>query len=184
MVATVFLPLARGRMLTLAILWAVPASILCAAALTIYPKLHFRPTAVSSGIVDYAIAVATIPLLVFGLYSAFRTVQYFLAVVWPGDVGVQADREYLQLFLGPFGRKGFLVRELDVRYPFEMDDEEGGGFERFLPEDQQRSQMLPRILHSSESRPINRTILRFAAGDEARIAAQLGPVISQWGAGR
>lgn len=182
--ATVFIPIARGRMLTLAILWAVPALILGAAVFTIYPNLHFRPTGVSTRIVDFSIAVATFPLLGLGAFCAFRAVQYFLAALWPGKLGLYADREYLQFFLGPFGRKGFRVAELDIRYPFEREDDEGGGFEQFLPEEEQRSRLLPRIIHPSEKTPINRILLRFVAGDEARIVAALGAVILQWRGGR
>lgn len=180
MAATVFIPFARGRAVTRATLWAVPALLLGAAAAIIFSRLDFRPTAVSSGIVDYAIAIAALPLAVVAVVSGLRTVQHVLAAVWPGPLGIQADREYLQLFLGPFGMRGYRVVELDVRYPFEMEDEDGGGFEQFLPEVEQMARMLPRIIHRGTKVPINRTILRFAAGDEAAIASGLLPVIQHW----
>jgi len=181
----VFIPLARGRAATRAILWAVPALLLGAVVGITYSRLHFRPTAIASGIVDYAVAIAALPLVGFALFCAVRTLQYILAAVWPGPLGLHADGEYLQLFLGPFGNQCYRAVELDIRYPFEMEeDDEGGGFEQFLPEDEQLARMIPRITHQSAKVPISRTILRFMGGDEPRIASQLRRVIEHWRSGR
>jgi hypothetical protein len=178
--ATVYLPLARGRALTRAVLWAVPALLTGAAVAAIYPNLQFRSTAVSSAIVDYAMAIASLPLVAGALFCTFRALQHFLAAAWPGPLGVYADRDSLRLSLGPFGARGFVARELDIRYPFEMDDDNSGGFEQFLPEDEQKARLLPSMNHRTVQRSVHRTILRFAAGDEAHVASRLGPLIEHW----
>ena len=181
----VFIPLARGRAATRAILWAVPALLLGAMLAVIYNRLQFRPTAVSSGIVDYAVAIAALPLVGFAVFCVGRMMQYFLAVVWPGPLGLHADGEYLQLFLGPFGNHCYRADELEIRYPFEMEsDDEGGRFEQFLPEGEQLARILPRISHRTAKVPINRIILGFIGGDEPGIASRLRRVIEHWRRGR
>ena len=177
----IFLPLSRGRAATRAILWAVPTLLLGAAAFVVYSRLHFVPTAVSNRIVDYAVAVAALPLPVVCVICAIRTVRYLLVVVWPSSLGVYARTPALELRLGPFGTIVYPGRELIIRYPFELSgDEENGGFEAFLPEEEQLARLLPRITHPQAKKPIHRTILHFIAGGESDIARALRPAIELW----
>ena len=176
----IFVPLARGRAATRAILWSVPALLLGAAVFVVYSRLHFVPTAVSNRIVDYAVAVAALPLPILALICAIRTVRYVLAVVWPSPVGVYADAQALELRLGPFGTAAYPAGELAIRYPFELSGDDDGGFEAFLPEEEQMARLLPRITHPRAKRSIHRTILHFMAGGESEIAQALRPAIELW----
>ena len=177
----VFLPLSRGRAATRAILWSVPTLLLGAATFVVYGRLEFAPTAISNRIVDYAVALAALPLPVLAVGCAVRAVRHFLAVVWLSPLGIRADEHTLEMRLGPFGTATYPVGELDIRYPFELSgDFEDGGFEQFLPEEEQMARLLPRISHLRAKLPINRTMLRFVSGDEARIAAALRDAIERW----
>jgi hypothetical protein len=177
----IFVPLARGRAATRAILWSVPAFLLGAACFVIYGRLSFSRTAVSNGIVDYAVAVACLPLVIITIVCVIRAIRQLVAALWPAPLGVFASTDLLQLRFGTFRNSEYAVRELDIRYPFEfIDDSEDGGFEQYLPEGEQVARMLPRIKSSNSKELINRTILRYLAGDEAEIAAKLRPAIELW----
>lgn len=179
--AMVFIPFARGRAATRAVLWTVPAFLLGAACVLIYGRLTFARTAISNAIVDYAIGLATLPLIALAFLCGFRAIRYLAAVIWPAKLGVLASDGRLELCLGPFGHVVYPVEELDIRYPFELiDDPEEGGFEQFVPEEEQIERMIPRIKHATEKEPINRTILRFMAGEEKDIAVALRPAIELW----
>ena len=178
---SIFISLSRGRAATRAVLCAVPTLLLGAATFVVYGRLEFFPTAISNRIVDYAVMVAALPLPVLGIVCAIRAARHFLAVVWLSPLGIQADDESLKLHLGPFGNVSYPARELDIRYPFELSgDFDDGGFEQFLPEEEQMARLLPRMTHPRARLPINRIILRFALGDEAQIAALMRPAIERW----
>ncbi len=180
-----FLPLSRGRAATRAVLLAVPALLSGAATFVVYSRLQFAPTAVSNRIVDYAVAVAALPLPMLAVLSAIRAVRHFLAVVWFSPLGIEANDDSLKLRLGPFGAVSYPAAELNIRYPFELSgDLEDGGFEQFLPKEEQMARLLPRITHPQARLPINRTILRFVTGDEAQVAAVIRPAIERWRASR
>ncbi len=177
----IFLPLSRGRAATRAVLWAVPTLLLGAATIVVYRPLQFAPTATSNHIVDYAIAIAALPLPALGVVCAIRAVRHFLAVVWFSRLGVYATEQSLRLQFGPFGTVVYPAKELDIRYPFELSgDFENGGFEQYLPEEEQIDRFLPRIIHPRAKLPINRTILQFVSADEALIASMMRPAIGQW----
>lgn len=143
--------------------------------------MQFGPTATSNRIVDYAIAIAALPLPAVGVVCAIRAVRHFLAVVWCSRLGVYASEISLRLHFGPFGTVEYPAKELDIRYPFELSgDFEDGGFEQYLPEGEQIARLLPRITHPRVKVPINRTVLQFVSGDEASIASMMRPVIEQW----
>lgn len=178
---SIIVPFARGRAATRAILWTVPSLLLGAACFVIYTRLSFSQTAVSNAIVDYAIAVAALPLVLLTIVCGGRAIRQMAAAVWPGPLGIFATPDLLQLRFGPFGHRAHPANELHIQYPFEMiDDAEEGDFERFLPEEEQRERLLPRIRHANAKEPINRTIIRYVAGDEAEIAAKLKPSIDLW----
>ena len=177
----IFVPLARGRAATRAVLWAVPTLLLGAAAFTVYSRLNFVPTAVSNRIVDYAVAIAALPLPILSLICAVRAIRQILAVFWFAPLGAYASAQALELRLGPFGSATYPAQELSIRYPFELSgDEEDGGFEAFLPEEEQKARLLPRIVHPNAKPPVHRTLLRFLSGDEAQIAKALRPAIELW----
>jgi hypothetical protein len=163
-----------------ALLWSVPALLLGAACALIYSRLSFMRTAVSNGIVDFAIALASMPLVLLVLVCGIQAIRNLVATLWPG-LGVLSSAGTLELRLGPFGHRVYSADELNIRYPFELiDDPEGGGVEQYLPEEEQIERMLPRMQHRAVKEPINRTILRYVVGDEAEIAAKLRPAIERW----
>ena len=101
--------------------------------------------------------------------------------VWPGPVGVFATSKALVLRLGPFRTRSFDVARLDIRYPFELSgDEDDGGFEAFLPEEEQKERFLPRLLHPDAKARINFLVQKFAAGPESEIAKALRPAFDRW----
>lgn len=181
----VFISFARGRAATRAVLWLVPTLLLAAVTFVVYSPLHFLPTATANHIVDWAIAVAAVPLPMLAAVCGIRAVRHLLAVFWLAALGVLADENSLCLRLGPFGTVNYPAHELDIRYPFELSgDFEDGGFEQYLPEEEQLARLMPRITHARAKLPINRTILRFVTGDEAQVAAMMRPAIERWRASR
>lgn len=177
----IVLPVSRGRAFFRAAVWAVPAVILGAAVTIIYGRLDFIPSGVSNRLVDYAVALATSPLLLAALWTATKCVRWLALCLWGSAVEITAAPTTLTFRLGPFGKRTYIVADLDIRYPFELFDEaDEGGFESFLPEEQQRRTLLPRILHPNTGVPLQRTILQFAAGEEADIARTLRPAIDHW----
>ena len=177
----IVLPVSRSRAFFRALLWGIPAALLSAIAVMIYGGLHFVPSGVSNRVVDYAIALGAGPLLVAALWTALKCLRWSALGLWGGPVEIVAAPTTLTFRLGPFGRRVVNVADLDIRYPFELlDDEDEGGFESFLPEEKQRETLLPRVLQSKSRIPLQESILRFAAGEEADIARALRPAIELW----
>ena len=178
---TVALSVSRTRAATGGLLCLVPAMLLGAVTFAIYSRLHFVPTAVSNRLVDYSIALVALPCPIFTLVFGFRAARRLLLCCWPGDVAIVADETALTLRLGPFGTRAYNAALLDAKYPFELSgDFEDGGFEAYLPEEEQRARFLPRLTHPDAPEPLHRTILRFAVGAEPDAAAALRPVIDYW----
>ncbi len=177
----VHLPVARARGLTRALAWSAPAAVLSIASVLVYVELDFSPSGISNRLVDYGLALCVLPFGVFGIYCAYQAIRWLLLFVWPGTLGVFADEDALVLRLGSFGVRYYEASDIDVRYPFELDsDLEDGGFEAFLPEEQQRDTLLPRIAHPKAAGPINIDILRFTGVSEVEAARTLRPVIDSW----
>lgn len=178
---TVVLSVSRTRAATRGLLCLVPALLLGTATFAIYSRLSFVTTAISNRLVDYSIAVAALPCPLFTLLFGFRAIRRLLLSCWPGDVAIVADETALTLRLGPFGTRAYDAVQLDAKYPFEQSgDFEDGGFEAFLPEEEQRARFLPRLTHPDAPEPLNRAILRFAVGTEPDAAVALRPVIDHW----
>lgn len=176
------LPVDRAKSVTRALSWGVPAVLLLVCATAVFGRLQFVPTAFSNRLVDYSIALLlVVPGVLLAIACVIKSLQWLLLAFWPGKVGVVAQEHELTLRLGPFGTKRYDMNRCDVRYPFEMDDEENEGrFEAYLPEDRQRSSLLPRIVASDTSEPVDRLILRFASGSESDLAVALRPMIDRW----
>lgn len=179
------IPVSRSKALVRAIVWFVPAALLTVAAVGIYRRLNFVPSGISNRLVDYAFAIASLPIPVGALWTAWKGMGWLLLSAWGSAVEIIATPTALAFHLGPFARRTFQIADLDVRYPFQlMDEDDGGGFESFLPEEQQRATLLPRIIHPTTRTPLQRTILQFAVGQEAELATQLRGMIERWQAGR
>ena len=177
----VWIPAAGGRALVRGMWWGVAAALSGAACWLIYSRLDFRPAAVTNRLVDYALAVAALPLLMVAVLSAIKTLQWLLLAAWPKPVGIHADRRGLTFRLGPFRTRRFDAARLEVRYPFELlEEDDGGDFEAYLPEDQQLARFLPRLRHPQTNELLNRTILTFARNEEPQLAQTLRPLITHW----
>jgi hypothetical protein len=177
----IFWPAARARAVTRGTLWAAASLLLAIASFTIYRSLQFGSSVAGGRLVAIAIGVGALPLLILTVITAVQAIRWLGLAVWPGRAGVFATAASLTLRFGPFGTQRFEAAALDVKYPFELSgDFEDGGFEAFLPEEHQLASFLPRIAHPDAREPINRTILRYAAGTEAQIAAGLRPAIQRW----
>lgn len=179
--AAVTIPVSRSKALLRAVIWGAPSVLLGLAAFFIYSQLHFVPSGISNRLVDYAFAIAALPIPLAGLWTGWKGLGWLALCVWGSPVEIVAKPATLEFRLGPFARRTFNIADLDIRYPFELiDDEDEGGFESFLPEEQQRSTLLPRIVHPTTRSPLQRTILQFAVGDEAELARALRPMIERW----
>ncbi len=175
------IPVNRWAALTRSILWAV-AAVMAAGVLTpIHNSVNLRPNALSNRIVDYGLLVAALPIGIIGLVCLWKCIQWTLLVAWPGETSITADEDSLVMRLGPFGTRRYAARRLAMHYPFELaDDGAEGGFESFLPEEEQRDTLLPLITNHGASEAINRTLLRFASRPEKELARQLRPVLDIW----
>lgn len=183
--ATVSIPVSRSRALIRAAIWGVPAALSGLAAFSIYSRLHFVPSGISNRFVDYAMAIAALPIPLLGLWTGLKSLGWLMLFAWGSAIEIVATKTTLEFRLGPFARRTFQIADLDIRYPFELiDDENESAFESFLPEEQQRATLLPRIVHPTTRTPLQRTILQFAVGDELQVARALRPMIERWQAAR
>ncbi len=177
----ILLPVSRTRALTRALVWGVPTVLLSATTALIYRDLHFVPSSVSNRLVEYSVAIIALPMPLAALWTACKALRWLLFAGWPGSLGIVASSSQLRFSLGSFGRMTFDADRLELRYPFELaDDEDDASFESFLPEEQQRATLLPRISHPDLRAPLNRTILRFALADEFDAVRILRPMIDRW----
>ncbi len=175
------LPVSRTRALTRALVWVAPAAVLTVATLSIYRWLNFVPSGVSNRIVEYSIAAIALPLPAAALWTALNALRWLLFALWPAKLGVFASKTDLTLRLGPFGVRSFDAARLDIRYLFELaGDEDDAGFEGFLPEEQQRETLLPRMVHPNSKQPLHRVILRFSSASELDAARILRPALDHW----
>src|SRR3989304_7964287 len=101
------LPIARLRAAGRALLWSVPAGLLGVTYFLIYTSLHFVPSGVSNRLVDYSVALISLPIPLTALWSAFKGARWLLLSLWPAPVGVFADERALTLRLGPFGTRSY-----------------------------------------------------------------------------
>ena len=60
------------------------------------------------------------------------------------------------------------------------EDEDERRFEALLPEDEQQSNLLPRMFDAGTGVQVDRLILRFASGAESDLATRLRPLIDRW----
>lgn len=159
----------------------MPAVIGGAIAFVVYPNLDFTAPSGVNRVVAYSAALIALPAPIAALICGIKCVRYILLAVWPARVCVSADDDGLTMRLGPFGTRWYPSTELSALYPFEITDEDiDGGFEAYLPEEEQVARLLPRLTHPNAPKPLHRTILQFSCGDEASIAAKLRPVIQRW----
>ncbi|MEK6798552.1 MAG: hypothetical protein AABZ12_06285 [Planctomycetota bacterium] len=177
----VHVPVSRTRALTRAILLGTASTLGLAISAILYRSIDLSRLDASRRLVAVCLGVAGLPIVAAVLATAIAACRWLMLACWPGKLGAWATRNSVVLRLGPFGTRAYDADRLDVRYLFELSgDEEEGGFEAFVPEEKQRAKTLPRMLHPTASEPIQRVILRFAAGGEAAVAAAMRPVVEAW----
>ena len=171
----------RGRALARGTLWAALTLVLGAITFLVLRRIDFQPSAVTGRLVNFSIAAAGLIPAFATLLGLAKALQWLSFALWPAPVGVVARRDAMTLRLAWFGGGRYPAAEMDIRYPFELSPEETEDeFDAFLPEDQQRQRLLPRIVHPSQAVPLNRLLLRFVALPEGDLAARLRPVIDLW----
>jgi hypothetical protein len=148
--------------------------------LVLYRPLNFGSSVIGERLVAVSIAGAGVPIAVGAMVTAVLAIRWALLAVWPRRLGIDATAEQLAMRLGPFGTRVHRAAELDVRYLFEMDEDEDDRFERLLPEEEQMRRLLPQIRHADARESLDRVILRFAALSEDEAARLLGPAIAAW----
>jgi len=157
------------------------AVVIVTLAWTVLSQLHFKGGAPASLIVTIALALVIVPFGLVGVITAISGLRWLAAACWPTSLGIEADATTLTLALGPFGTRRYDTARLDVRYPFELDDdEEGDTFEALLPEERQIREFLPNMRHPDTRDAIDRVMLRFVDGTERNVAGALRPVLAIW----
>lgn len=177
----VYLPASRSRAWMNGLIRGAGASISGFLVALILVRLDFSTTAISNRIVDFALAVVSLPLVMAALVWGIQAIRWLALALWPAAIGAFASASGLTLRFGPFGTSTYPASELDVRYLFELGEEESdGSYEALLPEEEQRAQFVPRLAHPAATQPLDRVIIRFVAGSEADMAASLRPVVDRW----
>ena len=169
--------------MTWAILWTVPTAMLGGAAILLFGRVDIPPTGVNSPFVEYSVALLALLMMIATLIVGWLMLRAVLLAIWPSRVGIDATAEDLTLRLGPYGTRRYPANELEVRYPFELleaGEIDEGTFEAYLPEERQRAEVLPRIVHRRADEPISRTILNFTNISEKEVAGLLRPYINAW----
>ncbi len=175
----------RLKGLTRGAVWLVISFVLGAATYLVFHSVDWSFSAVSSRLVTVSMVFFGLPLAMGALLTAFFGSRWFALAVWPAGIGVHADPLGLQLRLGPFGSSRCDSARIEVRYPFELAEKGGdGGFEAYLPVEEQMDRFLPRIVDRVSGRRLDLVILRFAAGTESEVARQLRGIVAVWRAHR
>jgi hypothetical protein len=168
------LPADRGGLLRKATVRLLAAALLGVVAARLWAWLDFSPSAVGNRIVQVSLVVLVIPLVLAAAMVAMSGMRQFLAGAWPGFSGVEIRQDRIVLRRGALPSRSYAATDLDLRYLFEMDeDEHNGVFESYLPEDHQRATMLPPLRCAREPEPLRLVLLRWTAVDEPRAAAAL-----------
>ncbi len=175
------IPASRARAVTRGLLWLAPAFLLGVVLRVIVHELWMSEPGMRSWIVELSLWMALLPLPLVTLSLLFAGLRWLLLGLWPGPVGFFGYEDRLEARLGSFGTRVYDLPRLRVRYFFELDDEvEDGGFEAYLPEEEQIEKYLPRMDHPRSAQPIHQIIMRYAAGSEDRLASQLRPATERW----
>jgi hypothetical protein len=165
------------------VLLGAPAAMLVVATVAVFSALAARPGSLPSGLVEASVWILVLPLPLLALLLGLVALRWLLLAFWPASIGVCAKSDFLNLAFGPFGTKRLNAEELDIRYPFDCEDDEVEDertFEAFLPEEKQIQMFLPRISHPSSTALLDRRILKFTGLEEEEAAAKLAPVILLW----
>lgn len=174
-------PVSRTRALTRTLVWFVPAAVCLAASQAIFREIDLSPRGGGGRLVHFAIALASLPLVIAGLVCLCNAFRWILVAIWPAPMGAFGYADRLELRLGPIGTTVVPRSDLRVRYLFELPDEKrSASVEAFLPEEVQIASFLPLLESGSTGQRFNRRILSLCAGEEEQIAAALRPAVALW----
>jgi len=178
---TVVVPFGRAKAATRSLLRLAAATVILTLAWTVLSPMKFTGGEPASLIVTIALALVIVPFGLVGVIMAISGLRWLAAACWPKPLGIEADATTLTLALGPFGTRRYDTARLDIRYPFELDDDEQGNtFEGLLPEERQIREFLPNMRHPDTRDSIDRVMLRFVDGTERDVAGALRPVLAIW----
>lgn len=143
--------------------------------------VDLAPAGFQSRLVEYSVGLLWLLVLAAGAAFVWSGLRWVLLGLWPGPVGVAADKAELRLQFGPYGDRTYDAARLTIRYLFELDEEEQEGMvEALMPEDFQRANYVPRIRHPEAPEPLEARMRRLLRRDETAIAAALRPMIDLW----
>ena len=178
---TVRLPASRAQGATRAVLWSTGALILGAAAWLVARQVNLASSGLTNRLVDWSLLLVGVPFAAGSVGLGIQALRWGLLSAWPGFIGFEASGVGIIARLGPFGSWSFKAHELRIRYPFEqVEDGEEGDFEAFLPEERQRSELLPRISAQGGRVQLNKVILKFVGLSERQTAFSLRGAIDHW----
>lgn len=144
-----------------------------------YAGLHFIPTGVSNRLTDYALAIALLPVAAATAFLLWAGLRWLALAAWPAAVRMEFSDRGIAIYLGPFGQCFLDAGRLVVRYPHEMDPEEGGeAFELFEDPQLQERTRVPHIEHPDYPGRVDLLMLRYGVLDEPALAQRLSPFIA------
>ncbi len=171
-------PVSRSRAALRSLPRLLAAGATAALVGSVWGRLRFTPTGASNRIVDYAWAIALLPVALVALWLAAAGLRWLLLAAWPGRVAFCGRMRELTLALGPFGHYRLDIARLSVRYAHELDPEEGGDpFETFEDPELQERTRLPHMEHPDYPGRLDWLILRLAGGQEQVVVQLLRPFI-------
>lgn len=178
---SIFVPIGRTRAITRALLRLAPALVVATISWSVLANVRLSGSGGSTPIIDVALALLVVPFGLGAIALGLSGLRWLALALWPRRAGVHADPVAVTLALGPFGTRRYQTDRLEVRYLFECsDDDEVDTFEALLPEEEQIRRFLPIMRHPDAREPLNRVVLRFAAGPESAVARTLRPMIALW----
>jgi hypothetical protein len=141
--------------------------------------LNFAPSAMTNRITEYATVAVMIPVGLVGILLSIVGLRWLVTACWPGRVAIVADATGITFRLGPMGTAHHRINDIDMRYPFENDDDEDDDLpdESLLSPEEQMAYLLPKMTCANQIEPLDRLIVRYAGATEHQLAAELKPFI-------
>jgi hypothetical protein len=156
-----------------------PSLFTLAACYLIVRALRFLPTATQNRLTDYSLLLLVVPVAIGAVAIGWGGVRWLRLAISPTWRGFEGDKSGLSFKLGPFGNERYKMEDLDIRYLFELSDDEQdeGAFEAFLDPEEQMSKFLPRIWFGSDRQRLDLRLRKFVRLTEQELARQLKPFI-------
>ena len=171
----------RGRAVERALFRIMPAGLMLAMSVRTISSLNFASNPLTNRITEYCLTAVMLPLGLAGALLAFSGLRWLLTAFWPGRLCIVADADGIMFQLGPMGTDRYEVGGLMVRYPFELDREDGDEeavYESLLDPSEQMATLLPRMEYAGEPNRLDRRILHFTRLNEREAAEILRPFVA------